>query len=908
MIFGNVNLDLMYALPHQTVARRARRPRRGARVRAAAPVVLSPDARAEHAVPSASAAAAGRRHRRRHRGRRARDARGRRLPALRDVGVREAGPRVRAQPQLLALRRLPRHRRRRALEAVVPGPHRAPGALEAAEAVPRAASPTARRCRRNVVVARDDVGFEFMLNALRLTDGVPATLFAERTGYPLSLVAQRARRRDAQGPARARSDRRCARRRSGRRFLNDLQELFLADAARGQCACGAARAGRSDGSRAMTQTRSTLYCADDSHARRRAAIAGGTLTARRARRRAARAHRRDRRRDRRVGDARSRARARRSATRCDDAREVPGPLARHRRRRQGHHRHRRPADDDGLADLRGPPAGAGCGVRRAPARRRRVRVRQDGDHAVRVHGPGQDAQSVGPGAHAGRLVVGLGGGGGGGPRARGDRHADQRLGDAAGRVLRRRRVQADGGRDPVRGRHRVQPDVRHGRHVHAHGRRCGAARERARRSRRASRAAIAPLARRAAPRVPRAISRGSQPDCDADARRRRGVRTTLRDAADVVPRRRSRSRGAMRTPCTRTIMLYEGGAGAGARCRRASARACRRRSTRRSTRVARSATRPLRGAWPGATRRSRSSPNGSTTTTRCWRRRRRARRRAASTRPATRRAARCGRCSAFRRSPSRSDSSARLPIGLQLAAPQGRDDALLAVAAWCEARLPFRGPRVSARTRRSASPPMKRAKLPRAAAARRSMRNPVARSPLLGKGGRARQDDGARSAGRPTSSCASSQRDPHTEEMIRPRCAATTSSRGACASSTSRRSAARATRSTTSSCRESLTTTLAARPKGAGWWVFAYGSLLWNPLFPFVEARPGAAARPAPALLPVVDGVARHAGCARPGARARSRRRVHRRRVPAAGAGRDRRAAPAVAARDGRRARIGRSG
>ena len=40
------------------------------------------------------------------------------------------------------------------------------------------------------MVSRDDIGFEFMLNALRLTDGVPTSLFAERTGYPLALVSR----------------------------------------------------------------------------------------------------------------------------------------------------------------------------------------------------------------------------------------------------------------------------------------------------------------------------------------------------------------------------------------------------------------------------------------------------------------------------------------------------------------------------------------------------------------------------------------------------------------------------------------------------------------------------------------------------------------------------------------------
>ena len=79
----------------------------------------------------------------------------------------------------------------------------------------------------DAVVARKDVGFEFMLNALRLTEGVPSSLFAERTGYPLALV------RDGLAAAAARGliepDPAVLRPTAlGRRFLNDLQELFLA--------------------------------------------------------------------------------------------------------------------------------------------------------------------------------------------------------------------------------------------------------------------------------------------------------------------------------------------------------------------------------------------------------------------------------------------------------------------------------------------------------------------------------------------------------------------------------------------------------------------------------------------------------------------------------------------------------
>jgi oxygen-independent coproporphyrinogen-3 oxidase len=77
----------------------------------------------------------------------------------------------------------------------------------------------------------DDLPFEFMLNALRLTDGVPTTLYAERTGVPLSTAARMIARATDKGllspdPAVLKPTP------LGRRFLNDLQGLFLPDAMR----------------------------------------------------------------------------------------------------------------------------------------------------------------------------------------------------------------------------------------------------------------------------------------------------------------------------------------------------------------------------------------------------------------------------------------------------------------------------------------------------------------------------------------------------------------------------------------------------------------------------------------------------------------------------------------------------
>src|SRR5690606_40493320 len=81
-------------------------------------------------------------------------------------------------------------------------------------------------------LARADLCFEFMLNALRLVDGVPAALFAAHTGLGMDAFGKSLAQATADGlldpdPTRIRPTA------LGRRFLNDLQQRFLPENERG---------------------------------------------------------------------------------------------------------------------------------------------------------------------------------------------------------------------------------------------------------------------------------------------------------------------------------------------------------------------------------------------------------------------------------------------------------------------------------------------------------------------------------------------------------------------------------------------------------------------------------------------------------------------------------------------------
>jgi putative oxygen-independent coproporphyrinogen III oxidase len=77
-------------------------------------------------------------------------------------------------------------------------------------------------------IGRNDLSFEFMLNALRLNHGFDANLFAERTGMPINAIEKQLDLAEAKGLLR-RKFKRIRPTELGRRFLNDLQQIFLHD-------------------------------------------------------------------------------------------------------------------------------------------------------------------------------------------------------------------------------------------------------------------------------------------------------------------------------------------------------------------------------------------------------------------------------------------------------------------------------------------------------------------------------------------------------------------------------------------------------------------------------------------------------------------------------------------------------
>ena len=83
-----------------------------------------------------------------------------------------------------------------------------------------------REVQESSEVGKDDLAFEFMLNSLRLTQGFPVNLFAERTGLSLTSIESSLNQAERKGLL-YRDHQLIRPTGLGLRFLNDLQQIFL---------------------------------------------------------------------------------------------------------------------------------------------------------------------------------------------------------------------------------------------------------------------------------------------------------------------------------------------------------------------------------------------------------------------------------------------------------------------------------------------------------------------------------------------------------------------------------------------------------------------------------------------------------------------------------------------------------
>ena len=181
--FDNVNIDLMYGLPGQSVDMARADIRRGGQRRRAARLGLSAHHRAEHRVLEQAAAAPGRTTR---------------PPICRSwwkrswqtSAISTTKPPPLPDPECAAATTSTTGN-----SAITSASAPARTARSASRIASRATSaPSSRRCTckrpavENRVIVSAELPFEFMLNALRLVEGFPLALFTERTGLPVTTL------------------------------------------------------------------------------------------------------------------------------------------------------------------------------------------------------------------------------------------------------------------------------------------------------------------------------------------------------------------------------------------------------------------------------------------------------------------------------------------------------------------------------------------------------------------------------------------------------------------------------------------------------------------------------------------------------------------------------------------------